>query len=118
MTQTPPFTKVPLGRLEKVDVRTAWTSEANDFTPWLAQEENINLLGEAIGVELEVEGTEKGVGSFRADILCKDTATGHYVLVENQLETTDHSHLGQLLTYLRCRLRGCHDSLDRSTIYG
>jgi len=89
----------PLGKLEKIDVRTAWKSESGEFTPWLAQEINIVLLGEAIGVDLEVEATEKNVGPFRADILCKDTANGNWVLVENQLERTDHVHLGQLITY-------------------
>ena len=73
--------------------------EASDFTPWLVEEENISLLGETIGVELEVEAQEKNVGPFRADILCKDTVTDKWVLIENQLERTDHSHLGQLLTY-------------------
>ncbi len=76
-----------------------WKSESGDFTPWLATEENLALLGEAIGIELELEATEKNVGPFRADILCRDTATGNWVLVENQLERTDHGHLGQLLTY-------------------
>ncbi|MBM2812583.1 MAG: hypothetical protein HW416_3342, partial [Chloroflexi bacterium] len=94
-----PVPKAPLGRLERVELHSAWLSESSDFTPWLAQEGNIELLGEAIGLELEVQGTEQGVGPFRADILCKDTATGNYVLVENQLKTTDHTHLGQLLTY-------------------
>ena len=88
-----------LGRLQKVELREAWTSESSDFTPWLAQEENLNLLGEAIGIELELEAQEKDVGPFRADILCKDTATDNWVLIENQLARTDHSHLGQLLTY-------------------
>lgn len=88
-----------LGRLEKVDLRDFWQSEAGDFTPWLATEKNIELLGEAIGLELVVEAQEKDVGPFRADILCKDTANDHWVLVENQLERTDHTHLGQLLTY-------------------
>ncbi|MDP2998052.1 MAG: DUF4268 domain-containing protein [Bryobacterales bacterium] len=88
-----------LGRLQKVDLREAWSSESTDFTPWLAQEENLKLLGETIGVELELESQEKDVGPFRADILCKDTATDDWVLIENQLERTDHSHLGQLLTY-------------------
>lgn len=60
---------------------------------------NIELLGEAIGIELEIEGTEKDVGPFRPDILCKDTVNGHWVLIENQLEKTDHTHMGQLLTY-------------------
>lgn len=88
-----------LGRLQKVALREAWTSESIDFTPWLAQEENLNLLGETIGIELELEAQEKDVGPFRADILCKDTATDDWVLIENQLARTDHSHLGQLLTY-------------------
>ncbi len=88
-----------LGRLERVDPREAWKSESGDFTPWLAKEENLGLLAETIGIELELEAQEKDVGPFRADILCKDTATGHWVLIENQLEKTDHVHLGQLLTY-------------------
>jgi len=85
--------------LEKVDLREAWATEAGDFTPWLASVDNLALLGDAIGLELELEGTEQNVGPFRADILCKDTATGHWVLIENQLGRTDHTHLGQLLTY-------------------
>lgn len=88
-----------LGRLHKVDLREAWSSESSDFTPWLAREENLKLLGEAVGIELELESQEKEVGPFRADILCKDTANDSWVLIENQLEKTDHSHLGQLLTY-------------------
>ena len=51
----------PLGRLQKVELREAWTSESGDFTPWLAKEENLNLLGEAIGIELELESQEKDV---------------------------------------------------------
>src|SRR5215471_21796363 len=88
-----------LGRLERVDPRTAWLTEAGHFTPWLAQPENLQLLGDTIGVELELEAQEKNVGPFRADILCKDTVTGSWVLIENQLERTDHTHLGQLITY-------------------
>ena len=88
-----------LGRLEKIELRKQWKKEDTDFTPWLALEENIELLSETIGIELEVQGQEENVGPFRADILCKDTASNHYVLVENQLEKTDHTHLGQLMTY-------------------
>jgi hypothetical protein len=88
-----------LGRLEKLDLRTFWKKEATDFTPWLAQEENIQLLSETIGIELEVQSQEESVGPFSADILCKDTINDHYVLIENQLEKTDHTHLGQLMTY-------------------
>ena len=88
-----------LERLIKVPLREFWSNEASDFTPWLADEENIGLLGEAIGVELEVEERERNVGPFSADILCKDTVTDSWVVIENQLERTDHIHLGQLLTY-------------------
>jgi hypothetical protein len=88
-----------LGRLQKVLLREAWSSESTDFTPWLAQEENLKLLGDTIGIELELESQEKEVGPFRADILCRNTATDKWVLIENQLERTDHTHLGQLLTY-------------------
>ena len=88
-----------LGRLSKVDLREVWVSEASDFTPWLSTEENIRLLGDVLELELEVEGTEESVGPFRADILCKDTASDRYVLIENQLQKTDHTHLGQIITY-------------------
>lgn len=89
----------PLGRLARVDLREIWTTEATDFTPWLARAENLEVLGEALGIDLELEAQEQAVGPFRADILCKDTGNDHWVLIENQLERTDHSHLGQLLTY-------------------
>lgn len=88
-----------LGRLEKLELRSYWKKEATDFTPWLALPENIQLLSEAIGMELEVQSQEESVGPFSADILCKDTINDHYVLIENQLERTDHTHLGQLMTY-------------------
>jgi hypothetical protein len=88
-----------LGKLENVDLKSYWEHEAHDFTPWLASQENIKILGDAVGLDLEVEAQEADVGSFRADILCKDTDTNNWVIVENQLEPTKHSHLGQLLTY-------------------
>lgn len=88
-----------LGRLQKIDLRSQWKNEGLDFTPWLAKEENIALLSETIGIELEVQSSEEFVGPFRADILCVDTTDNHYVLIENQLEKTDHIHLGQLMTY-------------------
>lgn len=88
-----------LGRLEQVDVRTVWTNEASGFTPWLAQQENLEILGETLGLNLETESVEKEVGSFRADIVCTDTVNESVVLIENQLDRTDHAHLGQLLTY-------------------
>ena len=90
-----------LGRLEKVELRDVWETEDRDFTPWLAKEEHLELLGEVIGIELELEAQEKDVGPFRADILCKNTAdeSESWVLIENQIEKTDHKHLGQLMPY-------------------
>ena len=88
-----------LGRLASVDLREVWTSESGDFTPWLAREENLAVLGETLDLELELEAQEKAVGPFRADIVCRDTGSSDWVLIENQLERTDHGHLGQLLTY-------------------
>ena len=88
-----------LGRLERVELNAVWDTEASDFTPWLARNENIAVLGEAIDLELDVEAVEKNIGRFRADILCRDTTNDNFVLIENQLQRTDHTHLGQLLTY-------------------
>lgn len=88
-----------LGRLHRVELRDIWQSEAQDFTPWLAREDNLALLAETLGIDLELEAVEQNVGPFRADILCKDTLSDRWVLVENQLERTDHTHLGQLMTY-------------------
>lgn len=88
------------GRLQRVvNIREYWPREDTDFTPWLGSEDNIAILGDTIGIELEVLEQERNVGPFRADILCKNTADNTYVLIENQLSRTDHSHLGQLFTY-------------------
>lgn len=87
-----------LGRIEHVDPRTAWKSEPQDFTPWL--QENIGLLGEAIGLEIDPDvQREVSVGGFSADLVAVDVATDRRILIENQLGPTDHSHLGQILTY-------------------
>jgi hypothetical protein len=90
---------VPLGRMEKVALRQAWPDERANFTPWLAQDENLTQLGESLGIELEPEAVEKQVGPFAADILAKTVPDERWVLIENQIEATDHGHLGQLLTY-------------------
>ncbi len=87
-----------LGQLENVEVRRLWPHEAADFTPWLAREENMSKLGDALGLELEAERTEVAVGPYSADILARDSS-GSYVVVENQLAKTDHDHLGKLITY-------------------
>ena len=86
------------GELKDVTLREVWGHEAHDFTPWLAT--NMECLSEAIGVPLELEGTEVAVERFSADIVAHNPADGSCVLIENQLEGSDHTHLGQILTYL------------------
>ena len=83
--------------IEPVDVRTLWKHEALDFTPWLA--ENLHLLGDALGMKLELVRMEHLVGPYRLDILAKEVNKGVMVAIENQLEETNLEHLGQLLTY-------------------
>jgi len=86
-----------LGKIKKVKLRKIWQNEAYDFTPWLA--DNLEEIGEAIGLELEFESKEVSVGPFSADILAKDTGTDKFVVIENQLEKTNHDHLGKCITY-------------------
>lgn len=87
-----------LSRLTKLPLRTIWKHEALDFTQWLALPENLELLAETIGVDLINAETEVGVGQFNVDILAEDE-NGHKVVIENQLESTNHDHLGKLITY-------------------
>ena len=87
-----------LSRLTKLPLRTIWKHEALDFTQWLALPENLELLAETIGVDLLNAQTEVGVGQFNVDILAEDE-NGHKVVIENQLENTNHDHLGKLITY-------------------
>ena len=92
---------IPLGDFERVPLREAWPTEDGNFTPWLAQPETIKLLGSTLNLDLEVEAVEHFVGPFRADILARVTdEEDHRVIIENQFGRTDHSHLGQFLTYL------------------
>lgn len=88
-----------LGKLEEVDIRKVWPHEQYDFSKWLATEENIRELGDALNLSLTDVETEKFVGNYRCDILCKDEITGKMVLIENQLEPTNHDHLGKIITY-------------------
>lgn len=89
-----------LGLLEEIeDLRTVWPHEALDFTPWLAKEDNISLLSDAIGIDITVESTESSVGAFNVDIVGTETGTERCIIIENQLEDTNHDHLGKLITY-------------------
>lgn len=90
--------EISLGRLQKISLRDAWKDEAKEFTPWLAKKENLALLGGVLDLELELLSQEEQVGPFRADLLCK-SGEGEWVVIENQLDKTDHKHLGQLVTY-------------------
>lgn len=95
--------KPSLGKLESVDLREYWGDEARDFTTWLASDEGRTLLGETIGLELEIVRQESRVGPFKADILARVVDTSeeedHLVVVENQLEKTNHDHLGKIISY-------------------
>ena len=97
-----------LRQLTPVDLSTVWETEPQHFTPWLALEENLTRLGEALRINLELEAQEINIGGFRADLLCKNTVNDSWVLIENQLASTDHTHVGQLLTYAA--------GLDASTV--
>lgn len=88
-----------LGKLEKVDTRDIWKNEARDFTRWLAKEENLSILSDEIGISMNLVKTEAGVGAFSADILAEEQNTGRKIVIENQLEQTDHDHFGKLFTY-------------------
>lgn len=86
-----------LGYLEEVEVRKIWEHEARDFTPWLLDHED--HLAETLGIDLELEQSEHPVGGFALDLIGRDLTNDAVLIVENQLEGTDHNHLGQILTY-------------------
>ncbi len=85
------------GNICNVDLKSIWPGEATDFTPWLSQ--NINLISDKIGMELELQEVEADAGGFSADIVARDISTNKIVIIENQFGTTDHKHLGQIITY-------------------
>ena len=86
-----------LGAFESIELRSVFPDEAQYFTPWLLK--NLSHLQETLNMDLEPEGREIQVGAFKADIVCQNTADGSWVVIENQLEETDHAHLGKVLTY-------------------
>ena len=91
---------INLGTLSEIkDLRKVWPHEALDFTPWLSQDDNISLLADAVGLDITVDETESSVGDFNVDILASETGTDRKIIIENQLEDTNHDHLGKLITY-------------------
>jgi len=88
-----------LGKLEKVPLREVWKHEALNFTTWLAQDENLKLLSNEIGIDISLIQTEASVGKFSVDILAEEENTNRKIVIENQLESTDHDHLGKIVTY-------------------
>lgn len=91
---------INLGQLKEIkDLREVWPHEALDFTPWLAEECNLASLADAVGLEITVDETESKVGDFNVDIYARETSTDRRIIIENQLEDTNHDHLGKLITY-------------------
>lgn len=88
-----------LGRLEEVNVRELWIHEQYDFSNWLAKEENMELLNEVLGLTLVDIEKEVFVGAYRCDLVAKDETSGQNVIIENQLEASNHDHLGKIVTY-------------------
>ena len=88
-----------IGRLIEVDVRELWKHEQYDFSNWLAKESNIEYLNEILGLTLIEVDKEINVGPYRCDIVATDETSGLKVIIENQLESTNHDHLGKIITY-------------------
>lgn len=89
-----------LGKMKRIhDLRTVWPHEANDFTKWLAEDANLEELGNAVGIDIDLEERESSVGSFSVDLYATESGSGRKINIENQLEDTNHDHLGKLITY-------------------
>ena len=89
-----------LGKMKKIsDLRSVWKNEPRNFSTWLAEEENLNLLANEIGIEMTLDQLESKVGDFSVDILATETGTSRKIIIENQLEDTNHDHLGKIITY-------------------
>lgn len=88
-----------IGKLEEVDIRKLWKHEQYDFSEWLSKKENIENLNDILGLTLVDISKETYVGSYRCDLFAKDETTGIKVIIENQLEMSNHDHLGKIITY-------------------
>lgn len=89
-----------LGKIKKItDLRSVWAHEEYDFSSWLSKEENLSLLSDAIGIDIVLEELESAVGGFSVDLYASEEGTGRKIIIENQLEDTNHDHLGKIITY-------------------
>ncbi|MFV8479988.1 DUF4268 domain-containing protein [Mycoplasma sp. T193] len=89
-----------LGKVNKIqDLRSVWKNEPRNFSKWLAEDENLKMLGDAINVDMTLDELESKVGGFSVDLLATENGTSRKIIIENQLEDTDHLHLGQIITY-------------------
>lgn len=91
--------KIALTRPVKLDVHEAWKHEALDFTRWLSEEDNLKQLSDTVGIDMSLQKIESDVGDFRVDMVCTEDGSERTVVIENQLEQTDHDHLGKIITY-------------------
>lgn len=92
--------KSALGTIKKIeDLRSVWPHEAHDFSKWLAKEENLLLLSDTIGIDIVLEELESAVGGFSVDLYATEEGTGRRIIIENQLEDSNHDHLGKIITY-------------------
>ncbi|MBD3250724.1 MAG: DUF4268 domain-containing protein [Candidatus Pacebacteria bacterium] len=92
-------TSLTMSKLQQVNLRKVWNHEAHDFTRWLARDGNLNELSDAVGLEINLLEIEASVGSFNVDVLAEEENTGRKIVIENQLEATNHDHLGKIITY-------------------
>ena len=93
-------TSMKLGKIKHIqDIRSVWHHEARDFSKWLAVDENLAQLSDAIDIDIVLEEREAAVGNFNVDIYATEEGTGRHIIIENQLEDTNHDHLGKLITY-------------------
>ena len=90
---------VKLGKLQEVDIRKLWSHEQYDFSEWLSKPDNLKLLNETVGITLSEVEKEVYVGAYRCDLVGVDETTGDKVIIENQLELSNHDHLGKVITY-------------------
>lgn len=89
-----------LGKMERInDLRSIWPHEAYDFSKWLSQEENLAMLSDSVGIDVALEELESPVGDFSVDLYAYEEGTNRRIVIENQLEDTNHDHLGKIITY-------------------